>query len=536
MSQTKNQFSCSSWNYGAYSYSNPYYAQQINKYNTYLKPSENKTGAMINRPQPKLTNFGKRILREEDKIVTNDYLRNINLLKKIEGKDLKNEGKFNKSKVKSTLHNDETYNNNDVSATQNNNSGNQKSKFNKSEEDYKFRLTFDEWCTVKDKQQAIFNKIKKLKEIEDQKMEKINRNVDKKYKEIKDQKYKEWLDNKNREIREKKRKKIEDEYIKEQEKIEKQKMKDIIMGEWFKRQAILIENEIKTKKTEEIQKKNEELAKKESEKERAKETHEVFKRWKEQKDMELREKKRNEMLMATVSKGNNRSNQSNFEKAITNGITIGPYTDAAELRKIQKLLAENYQEGEEVEEGEENDVNNNKGNLGENEGKQSGEENVGKSKGESVNAVAVEDDNAGESGVVANDGNKRVMDGDDAEEEGEENNLGEIDINSLNQEQAAIIQQIQQQLQAGNLPEDVELTEEQLLELQKLQQMQMQNLQQMSPEEQEEIAEVQEEEHEENNNEENQHNDDNEEDGGQQEIIEDEDDYDINGVRGNQSF
>ena len=138
--------------------------------------------------------------------------------------------------------------------------------------------------------------------------------------------------------------------------------------------------------------------------------------------------------------------------------------------------------------------------------------------------------------IVANDGNKRVMDGDDAEEEGEENNLGEIDINSLNQEQAAIIQQIQQQLQAGNLPEDVELTEEQLLELQKLQQMQMQNLQQMSPEEQEEIAEVQEEEHEENNNEENQHNDDNEEDGGQQEIIEDEDDYDINGVRGNQSF
>lgn len=71
-------FSCSSWNYGAYSVSNPYFNQanrpsssqyrqvNIQKVNNY---SYNK--------------FGKRILPEEERIVTNDYMSTINHMKKI---------------------------------------------------------------------------------------------------------------------------------------------------------------------------------------------------------------------------------------------------------------------------------------------------------------------------------------------------------------------------------------------------------------------------------------------------------------------
>ena len=81
--------------------------------------------------------------------------------------------------------------------------------------DYKFRLSFDEWMEVKRKQQMIFNQIKKIKEEEDKKMEKMNMKVDKKYNEIKEKKYKEWLDNKNKEFRKEKQRKIQEEMLKE---------------------------------------------------------------------------------------------------------------------------------------------------------------------------------------------------------------------------------------------------------------------------------------------------------------------------------
>ena len=67
-----------------------------------------------------------------------------------------------------------------------------------------------EWLDIKNKQRMIFNQIKNIKELEDEKMEKVN----KKYKEVKDKKYKEWLDNKNRGFRMKKQQKMEEELFK----------------------------------------------------------------------------------------------------------------------------------------------------------------------------------------------------------------------------------------------------------------------------------------------------------------------------------
>ena len=76
-------FSCSSWNYGAYSISNPYFTQVA-------KPST----IPNNTPYiPKINNnsynkFGKRILREEERIVTNDYMSTINHMKKIKESEM----------------------------------------------------------------------------------------------------------------------------------------------------------------------------------------------------------------------------------------------------------------------------------------------------------------------------------------------------------------------------------------------------------------------------------------------------------------
>ena len=197
-------YSCSSWNYGAYSISNPYFVQ------------ENKTlQNQHNQPNiPKTYNysynkFGKRILPEEERIVTNDYMSTINHMKKMKESELKKtKKKHNNKTIQKEKQNEgeEEQNEENISMSQNSNRKNKKVDIKTDTTEYKFRLSFDEWMEVKRKQQMIFNQIKKIKEEEDKKMEKINMKVDKKYNEIKEKKYKEWLDNKNKEIREQKKK------------------------------------------------------------------------------------------------------------------------------------------------------------------------------------------------------------------------------------------------------------------------------------------------------------------------------------------
>jgi hypothetical protein len=204
-----NNYSCSSWNYGAYSASNPCYIQQIknsniSNQNRYIIPQNNN---IYNK-------YGKRQLREEERIVTNEYLKNINHMKEMQ--NAKNIFRTKSANGLRTTHrkNNDNQNNNEINDNNNNNNNAINTKTDMS--NYKFRLTYDEWLDVKNKQRMIFNQIKKIKEQEDEKMEKVNMKVDKKYKEIKDKKYKEWLDNKNKEFRRKKQMKMEEELIKEE--------------------------------------------------------------------------------------------------------------------------------------------------------------------------------------------------------------------------------------------------------------------------------------------------------------------------------
>ncbi len=74
-----NNYSCSSWNYGAYAVCNPCYVQQVKTPNPqkqirYIPPQNNQ---IYNK-------YGKRPVREEERIVTNEYLQNINHMKKME--------------------------------------------------------------------------------------------------------------------------------------------------------------------------------------------------------------------------------------------------------------------------------------------------------------------------------------------------------------------------------------------------------------------------------------------------------------------
>ena len=327
-----NNYSCSSWNYGAYAVCNPCYVQQVKTPNPqnqirYIPPQNNQ---LYNK-------YGKRPLREEERIVTNEYLQNINHMKKME----KNKDMF---RTKSAHGLRRTYRNNNVKVNdQNTNAKPDSSK-------YKFRLTYEEWLEVKNKQKMIFNQIKKIKEQEDEKMEKVNMKVDKKYKEIKDKKYKEWLDNKNKEFRMKKQMKLQEELIKEEIKKEKDAEREEKMNEWFKAQARKMEKEILEQQEELRKKKEKEQLDEEEKKRKRKESKIMFKQWKEKKDEELREKKKEKMMQEYETKS--KSKHSNYTNK---GFTIGPYTDAGALKEIQRFVNEKCTEDEDEEAGIVND-------------------------------------------------------------------------------------------------------------------------------------------------------------------------------------
>ena len=242
-------YSLSSWNYGAYSMANPYY-------------SVSRTQNSSNQGTSQLF-YPKRTLREDEKIVTNEYVRNLNNYKLI--------NKNNKMKrCKSANASKMTVN---------------------SDKNYKYKLTYEEWCAVKEKQLEIFNKIKKMKESDDENMKIINQNVDIKYNEIKKQKYKEWLDRKNKEFRRKKLEELEKKMYEEEIKKAKEAEHEERMNEWFKRQAEKMEIEIINKRNEEIQMLEKEKLKYEEKKEKEKRAKLMFNEWKLRKDNEMKCKK-----------------------------------------------------------------------------------------------------------------------------------------------------------------------------------------------------------------------------------------------------
>ena len=350
--EPRNYYSCSSWNYGAYAPCNPYFVQQ---YKTQGIPSQNR---YIPHPNNNLYNkYGKRILPEEERIVTNDYMQSLNHMKKMEKSKnsfriKSSQGRASKSAIdenaKENNNNEQNANNEakENNNTDNDNNNNEISKINPNK--YKFRLTYEEWLEVKNKQQMIFNQIKKIKEEEDQKMEKVNMKVDKKYQEIKDKKYKEWLDNKNREIRMKKQLKLQEELIKEEIKKEKDAEREEKMNEWFKQQAKKMEREILEQQTELRKKKEMEKINEEKKKQKKKESKMAFKMWKERKDEELKEMKQKQYQDKMLKELESKSKHSAFNP--NKGFTIGPYTDAGALKEIQRFVNEKCTKEEDDEE------------------------------------------------------------------------------------------------------------------------------------------------------------------------------------------
>ena len=334
----------SSWNYGSYSPTNPYYKAclKYKKYNTKTNPNHPQTKTKSNFIYEKITEKNKynkkRHLKEEERIVTNEYLKSYNYYKKMES--LMKKGQFRPksvTRIKTTNINNMVKDNNIISDRCQKKEKKLITDIN-SDKKIKCKLTFSDWLKVKDKQKEYCNIILRKHKIEEKKQKIENKKIDIKYNKIKEQKIKEWIQKKNFEsiIKKEIEKRIED--FKEEEKKQRLERKEEIMNNWFKTQAEKMEKEFEEKKKKKVEEKKEKIRKKKEVEEKQKKGKEAFQKWKELKEQEMKIKKRKENIN---KKKEEEKKRREYLKRRVKSFIIGPYTDAAALREIQNNLMEN---------------------------------------------------------------------------------------------------------------------------------------------------------------------------------------------------
>ena len=353
-----NYFLLSSWNYGSYSPTNPFYKNRIysskTNINTHPNIVANKkifarsttTAQLTSSDYPYCINT-KRRLKQEERIVTNELLDCFNHYNKMQ-KHLK-KGTFRPKSVNRILKSKLMQDNNSNIELKNTEKNRKKLKSDTS--DYKYKLTYTEWLDVKNKQRVIFNEIIKKQKEEEKIMEIENKKIDIKYQEIKEQKFKEWVKRKIIESKKKKKQEKLEELKNEEEKKQRKEKNKEMMEYWFHIQAKKMEKEIMEKREKiHIEQEKENLKKKEK-KQKQILNRKAFKDWIEKKEKEKKQRKEEEKKQR--EKEEEKKKRDYLKKKIK-GFTIGPYTDAAALKEVQNYLVENNLNKEEDEYFQEN--------------------------------------------------------------------------------------------------------------------------------------------------------------------------------------
>ena len=345
-----NYYLLSSWNYGSYSPSNPFYKSHFNSKKTNLNTNPNilfnkktfprsTTTTQLTTANTPYCPSTKRHLKEEERIVTNELLDCFNHYNKMQ-KHLK-KGTFRPKSVNRII-------NSKIIKDSCNESKNLDKNIKKLSDtsEYKYKLTFTEWISVKNKQREIFNNIVKKQKEKEEILEEANKKIDIKYQEVKEQKFKEWIKRKNSEILKKKKKDKIKEIEKEELKKQKEEKKEEIMNNWFKIQAEKMEKEIFEKKQKKYKEHEKEYLKKIEKQQKEILNKKAFKEWTKKKERELKQKKFEEKKQKEKEE---QKRKRDYLKKRVKSFTIGPYTDAAALKEVQNYLVENNLNKEEDE-------------------------------------------------------------------------------------------------------------------------------------------------------------------------------------------
>ncbi len=355
-----NYYLLSSWNYGSFSPSNPFYKSQFfsNKKIKNIIPNiavnkkifpRSTTTTQLNTENIPIYQETKRHLKQEERIVTNELLDCLNHYNKMQ-KYLK-KGTFRPKSVNRIMNSKLIKENGNESKI----SEKKPRKLKSNTSDYKYKLTYTEWISVKNKQREIFTEILNKQKEEENLIEQKIKKIDIKYNEIKEQKYKDWIKKKNIEKLMQKEKQRKEQIKEEENKKKKEEKKEEVMNRWFKIQAEKMEKEIFAKKEKLILQREKEQLKKLEKKEKQILNRKAFIDWKKKKEREMKKKKNDEKKEREKEE---EKRKREYLKRKVKSFTIGPYTDAAALKEVQNYLVENnlkkegdeyYQENSEYE-------------------------------------------------------------------------------------------------------------------------------------------------------------------------------------------
>jgi len=332
-----NFYILSSWNYGSYSPTNPYYKTHLNFYSSKLtKTNPNISTKKGTIPTTLSHSTIKPIqISKSKRIVTNDILENYIFQKNM--KKHASLGTFSARNINRIVNPKKIYEHKDKK---------DKNKIRKLKTDiseYKYKLNFSEWLNIKNKQIEYFRSIIKKNQEEEKIRDEENKKIEIKYNKIKEQKYKEWCYKKNIENILQKEIKKQLESIKEKEKKKKLEQKEEVMNSWFKAQAEKIEkNLIQKRKQKKEEKEKRNLEKKEILEKKIK-GKEAFIKWRQGKDKDIKKKKIEEKKR---KKKEEELKKKEFLKKKVKSFIIGPYTGAGDLRNaLYKILESNLSTG-----------------------------------------------------------------------------------------------------------------------------------------------------------------------------------------------
>ena len=320
-----NFYILSSWNYGSYSPTNPFYKTRLYYYSSKLsKTNPNISNSKKNTVPNTQTHcrIKKTQTFKSKRIVTNDLLANYNFDKNM--KKHASLGTFNPKNMNKILNPKKVY----ETKPKKNNNKIRKIKTDISE--YKYRLNFSEWLNIKNKQIEYFRTLIKKSEEEEKIRDEENKKIEIKYNMVKEQKYREWCYKKSIENNLKKEVKRQIEVLKEKEKKKKQEQKEEIMNSWFKSQAEKIEKELIKKRKQKKEAKEKQIIEKKEILQKKIKGKEAFKKWKEEKDKDNIKKKKEEKIR--TKKAAEQKKKDYLKKKVKSFI-IGPYTGAGDLRK-----------------------------------------------------------------------------------------------------------------------------------------------------------------------------------------------------------
>ena len=166
-----NFYILSSWNYGSYSPTNPYYKTHLNFYSSKLSktnPNISTSKSTIHNTQSH-TKIKSTQISKSKRIVTNELLENYIFQKNM--KKHASLGTFSAKNINSIINPKKIYEHKDK---------NNKNKIRKIKTDiseYKYKLNFSEWLNIKNKQIEYFRSIIKKSQEEDKKIDEENKKL-----------------------------------------------------------------------------------------------------------------------------------------------------------------------------------------------------------------------------------------------------------------------------------------------------------------------------------------------------------------------